>query len=165
MADADVNTAFIAIVIYGIINRLGISLTQPFIITVSLRTLPPEKLNSGAGTMNFIRQLGGSLGINAWVVFLEMRTHYHAETLAATQISGNDASRELLSSVGQLLGEAGVSEAVQQSGALHYLGQVVHAQAATLGFQDGFWVLVAAYLIGIWPAWMLGRRAKNKDRQ
>ena len=165
MADADVNTAFIAIVIYGIINRLGISLTQPFIITVSLRTLPPEKLNSGAGTMNFIRQLGGSLGINAWVVFLEMRTHYHAETLAATQSSSNDASRELLSSVGQLLGETGVSEAVQQSGALHYLGQVVHAQAATLGFQDGFWVLVAAYLIGIWPAWMLGRRAKNKDRQ
>ena len=165
MADADVNTAFIAIVIYGIINRLGISLTQPFIITVSLRTLPPEKLNSGAGTMNFIRQLGGSLGINAWVVFLEMRTHYHAETLAATQSSGNDASRELLSSIGQLLGDAGVSEAVQQSGALHYLGQVVHAQAATLGFQDGFWVLVAAYLIGIWPAWMLGRRAKNKDRQ
>ena len=31
MGDADVNTVFIAIVIYGIINRLGISLTQPFI--------------------------------------------------------------------------------------------------------------------------------------
>ena len=92
------------------------------------------------------------------VVFLEMRTHYHAETLAPTQSSDNDvASRELLSSVGQLLGEAGVSEAFQQSGALHYLGHVVHAQAATLGFQDGFWVLVAAYLIGIWPAWMLGQ--------
>ncbi|MBC8158031.1 MAG: DHA2 family efflux MFS transporter permease subunit [Alphaproteobacteria bacterium] len=75
LADADVNTAFVAIAIYGIINRLGVSLTQPFIITVSLRTLPPDKLNSGAGTMNFIRQLGGSLGINAWVVFLEMRTH------------------------------------------------------------------------------------------
>tara|TARA_B100000686_G_scaffold188804_1_gene195527 strand:- start:239 stop:733 length:495 start_codon:yes stop_codon:yes gene_type:complete len=164
MADADVNTAFVAIAIYGIVNRLGVSLTQPFIITVALRTLPSEKLNSGAGTMNFIRQLGGSLGINAWVVFLEMRTHYHAETLAATQSSGNDASRELLGNVGQLLGEAGVSESVQQSGALHYLGQVVHAQAATLGFQDGFWVLVVAYLIGIWPAWMLGRRANNKDR-
>jgi DHA2 family multidrug resistance protein len=163
LADADVNTAFVAIAIYGIINRLGVSLTQPFIITVALRTLPPDKLNSGAGTMNFIRQLGGSLGINAWVVFLEMRTHYHADILTATQSSDNEASRALLSSIGQLLGEAGVSETIQQSGALHYLGQVLHAQAATLGFQDGFWVLVAAYLIGIWPAWMLGRQAKRKD--
>ena len=165
MADADVNTAFVAIAIYGIVNRLGVSLTQPFIITVALRTLPSEKLNSGAGTMNFIRQLGGSLGINAWVVFLEMRTHYHSEILTTTQSSDNAASRELLDNVGQILREGGVSEPIQQSGALHYLGQVVHAQGATLGFQDGFWVLVAAYLIGIWPAWMLGRRVKGKDRR
>ena len=165
MADADVNTAFVAIAIYGIINRLGVSLTQPFIITVALRTLPSEKLNSGAGTMNFIRQLGGSLGINAWVVFLEMRTHYHSEILTTTQSSDNAASRELLDNVGRILREGGVSEPIQQSGALHYLGQVVHAQGASLGFQDGFWVLVAAYLIGIWPAWMLGRRAKGKDRR
>ena len=165
MADADVNTAFFAIAVYGIVNRLGVSLTQPFIITVSLKTLPPEKLNSGAGTMNFIRQLGGSLGINAWVVFLEMRTHYHSDTLTATQSADNAASRELLGSVERLLGEAGVSETVQQSGALHYLGQVVHAQGATLGFQDGFWILVAAYLIGIWPAWMLGRKAAGKGRE
>ena len=165
MADADVNTAFVAIAIYGIITLLGVSLTQPFIITVALRTLPSEKLNSGAGTMNFIRQLGGSLGINAWVVFLEMRTHYHSEILTTTQSSDNAASRELLDNVGHILREGGVSEPIQQSGALHYLGQVVHAQGATLGFQDGFWVLVAAYLIGIWPAWMLGRRAKGKDRR
>ena len=165
MADADVNTAFVAIAIYGIVNRLGVSLTQPFIITVALRTLPSEKLNSGAGTMNFIRQLGGSLGINAWVVFLEMRTHYHSEILTTTQSSDNAASRELLDNVGRILREGGVSEPIQQSGALHYLGQVVHAQGATLGFQDGFWVLVAAYLIGIWPAWMLGRRAKGRDRR
>jgi len=94
-----------------------------------------------------------------------MRTHYHSDTLTATQSADNAASRELLGSVERLLGEAGVSETVQQSGALHYLGQVVHAQGATLGFQDGFWILVAAYLIGIWPAWMLGRKAAGKGRE
>ena len=109
--------------------------------------------------MNFIRQLGGSLGINAWVVFLEMRTHYHAETLAATQSSDNDASRELLSSVGQLLGEAGVSEAVQQSGALHYLEQVVHAQAATLGFQ-----MVSGFSRSI-PYWYMAGMDARPARQ
>ena len=164
LTDADVNTAFIAIAIYGIINRLGVSLTQPFIITVALRTLPSNKLNSGAGTMNFIRQLGGSLGINAWVVFLEMRTHYHNEILTTTQSSDNTASRELLYNIGNLLRESGLPQPVQDSGALHYLGQVVYSQGATLGFQDGFWVLVAAYLIGIWPAWMLGRQNSLKNR-
>lgn len=157
MADADVNTPWLAIALFAIVNRAGVSLTQPFIITVALKTLPADKLNTGAGTMNFIRQLGGSLGINAWVVFLEMRSHYHTDILTATQSADNAASRELLQGVGRILGETGVAESVQQSGALHYLGQVVHAQGSTLGFQDGFWVLVVAYLIGLWPAWMLGR--------
>ena len=48
-------------------------------------------------------------------------------------------------------------QVLHEPGALHYLGQVVHAQATTLGFQDGFWVLVIVYLLGLIPAWILGR--------
>ena len=50
-----------------------------------------------------------------------------------------------------------VSEAVQQHGALHYLGEVIYAQGITRAFQDGFLVLAIAYLIALIPAWILSQ--------
>jgi DHA2 family multidrug resistance protein len=134
---------------------------MPFIMSTALRTLTPQQLNAGGGTINFCRQLGGSLGLNAWVVFLEVRTHYHSEILAATQSADNTSSREMISGVGRILNEAGVPSALHEAGALHYLGQVVHAQANTIGFQDGFLVLAISFLFAMLPAWLLGRRKRS----
>ena len=53
----------------------------------------------------------------------------------------NTISQGLLNQVGQLLGEFGVPEAIRGSGALHYLGDIVSAQASTLGFKDGFLIM------------------------
>ena len=158
MADADANTPFLYVILFAVIGRGGMSFTMPFIMSTALRTLKPEQLNSGGGTVNFCRQLGGSLGLNAWVVFVDMRTHYHSDSLAATQSADNASSRELLAGVGRILNESGVPQSAHESGALHYLGQVVHAQANAIGFQDGFLVLAISFLFAMIPAWMLGRR-------
>jgi DHA2 family multidrug resistance protein len=158
MASADANTPYFHLVLFSVIARGGMSFTMPFIMNTALRTLTPQQLNAGGGTINFCRQLGGSLGLNAWVVFLEVRTHYHSEILAATQSADNTSSREMISSVGRIFTEAGVPLAVHESGALHYLGQVVHAQANTIGFQDGFLVLAISFLFAMIPAWLLGRQ-------
>ncbi|MEC7397301.1 MAG: DHA2 family efflux MFS transporter permease subunit, partial [Pseudomonadota bacterium] len=131
MAGADANTPYLHLVLFAVVARGGMSFTMPFIMSTALRTLRPEQLNAGGGTINFCRQLGGSLGLNAWVVFLEVRTHYHSDILAATQSADNTSSREMLSDVGRILGEAGVPSSIHEPGALHYLGQVVHAQANT----------------------------------
>jgi hypothetical protein len=67
----------------------------------------------------------------------------------------------LISGVTRLLNEAGVSEAIQQLGALHYLSAVIYAQGITRAFQDGFMILAIAYLIAVIPAWILSQtRAK-----
>jgi predicted MFS family arabinose efflux permease len=161
MAWADVNTPLYIIMIYGAVGRFGTTFVQPFLMNTALRALPPEKLNAGAGTVNFIRQTGGSLGTNAWVVFVDQRTFYHSESFTLTQDSSNASSRELISSVTKLLNEAGVAEAIQQQGAIHYLSQVIYAQGITRAFQDGFMVLAIAYLIAVIPAWILSQtRAK-----
>jgi DHA2 family multidrug resistance protein len=157
MAWADVNTPLVIVMIYGAIGRFGTTFVQPFIMNTALRSLPPERLNDGAGTVNFVRQTGGSLGTNAWVVFVDQRTFYHNESLTMTQDASNSSSRELISSIIRLFQEAGVSEAVQQQGALHYLGEVIYAQGITRAFQDGFLVLAIAYLIAVIPAWILSQ--------
>ncbi len=157
LGTADANTPFWDVAMFSMISRFGMSFIMPSVMNAALKSLPPDQLNSGGGTVNFIRQLGGSLGTNFYVVLLALRTQFHSDALAATQISGNGASQELLTHVGKIFGAAGVPESVQQSGALHYLGQVVHAQANTLGFQDGFLILAAVFLAAMIPAWILGR--------
>ena len=161
MVDADVNTPYANVMLYYAIGRFGMSFTMPFLVSTALRGLPPRQLNAGAGMVNFCRQLGGTLGTNAWVVFVQMRTQFHADAFTATQDSANVASRELLDKVGQMLREGGVSDVSNQSTALHYLGQVVHAQATTAGFQDGFLIFTVVFVLAMIPAWMLGPGRKR----
>ncbi|HAT35587.1 MAG TPA: MFS transporter [Rhodospirillaceae bacterium] len=157
MNGSDVNTAFWTFAIFVMINRFGMSMILPALNTAALRALSPDELNKGSGTMNFLRQLGGAFGVSGLVVAMEQRTQFHAEALVATQTPGNTISRDLLDQVGHLLGEFGVPESIRGPGALHYLGDVVTAQASTLGFKDGFLIISAVYIVAMVPAWILGR--------
>jgi DHA2 family multidrug resistance protein len=157
MNGSDVNTAFWTFAFFVMINRFGMALILPALSTAALRALSPEELNKGSGTMNFVRQLGGAFGVSGLVVFMEQRTQFHVETLTATHTPGNSVSRGLLDQVGVLLGQFGVPEAIRGHGALHYLGDMVVAQASTLGFKDGFLIITVVYLLALIPAWVLGR--------
>jgi len=163
MSGADVNTSFWTLSLFIVVARSGMALIMPSVNAAALRALTPEQLSQGSGTMNFCRQFGGSCGIASLVVFMEQRTQFHGEALTATQTAANPASRELLDQVAGIMNEAGVPAALHQSGALHYLGQVIEAQAETLGFQDGFVMITVMFVLTLIPAWILGR-AKPKDQ-
>ena len=162
LGTSDASTPYWNVAFFAMISRFGMSFIMPSVMNTALKSLTPERLNSGGGAVNFIRQLGGSLGTNFYVVLLALRTQFHSNALTATQVSGNDASQELLSGVVQLMNTAGVSEAVNQLGALHYLGQVINAQANTFGFQDGFIIIACVFLAAMIPAWFLGRTQAMK---
>ena len=145
LADADVDTVFWAIAFYLLIGRLGIALISPCVNSAALAALPQEKVNAGAGIVNLFLMLGGSTGISGLVVVLERRTQLHSDALTATQNAGNDSTKALLGEVQRVLGAEGIPDAAHSQIALKYLGDVVEAQANTLGFQDGFlWVAIAA---------------------
>ncbi len=57
----------------------------------------------------------------------------------------------------RLLGEAGLPEGVRAAEALHYLGQVVHAQALSLAFQDAAWLIALVFALTVLPALLLSR--------
>ncbi|MDA0663917.1 MAG: MFS transporter, partial [Proteobacteria bacterium] len=99
----------------------------------------------------------GSLGLTAWVAFVQTRTQFHSDALTVTQSADNATTRELMQKVERLLGEAGLPAEQREPGALHYLGEVIQAQASTFGFQDGFMLLVVFFLAAMIPAWLLGR--------
>jgi hypothetical protein len=109
--------------------------------------------------INFARQLGGAFGVNLLSVTLDRRTFFHGDVFASVQTAANTASAELLRSIQMLLAQAGIPPELQMSGALHYLGRVVHAQAYTMGFRDSFMIVAIVFTIGLVPAWIMGRSA------
>ncbi len=156
-----VDTAFMTLAIYVIIGRVGQSIMLPAINVSALGSLPPDKLNNGSGSINFVRLMGGAFGVNLLVVFMEQRTAYHAAALTATQTPDNAAAVELLGRITDLLARGGVWDSLLQPGSLHFLGRVLAAQANTLGFKDGFMIIVVVFVLALIPAMMLGRTPKN----
>lgn len=154
---SDVNTPFLLIASFAVLSRLGLGLVMPNMGAAAMRTIPTERLNHAAGAYNFTRQLGGAFGVNCVVVISEYRTAFHADALTATQTSANVPARELIGRVEGLLAESGLPEAAQRSGALDYLGSVIHAQAQTFGFQDAFMVICMVFIATLIPAWILKR--------
>lgn len=163
MSRADVNTTFWTFAAYIIVARFGMAMIMPSLSASALRALTPEQLNKGSGTVNFCRQFGGAVGITSFVVFAEQRIQFHSEALTATQTPANLTSQQMLDQVGALMGKAGLPEGLTGSGALHYLGKVIEAQAQTLGFQDGFIMISIVFALALIPAWILGR-AKPSNR-
>ena len=161
LSGSDTNTTFWNIAFFTMVGRLGMALIMPPLVSSAMRTLTPEQLNRGSGTLNFMRQLGGSVGINSLVLFMAQRTEFHSEALTATQTAGNPMIREFLDSVVTLLDESGVPSALHEAGALHYLGTVIEAQAATQGFQDGFLFVSAVFICALIPTWILKRATRK----
>ncbi len=162
MSKGDVNTAFVSIVLYTMLSRFALGLVMTNMGAVAMRGADDNQLNSAAATYNFVRQLGGAFGTLLFVVITEQRTAFHADAMAATQTSANPLSREFIGKVGRVLSESGVPETQQTAGALDFLSKVVHAQANTLGFQDGFLSISLTFVLAMIPAWMLRNATKRR---
>ena len=157
MATADARTHFWMFAAFAMIGRLGLAFIMPTLSAAALRVLADRQLARGSGAMNFIRQLGGASGTNLIVVWLQLRTQWHAETLVVTQTSANDMSLSFLEKVTRRLAEAGVPGGAELGPALDYLSQVVHAQALTFGFRDCFVALAVVFVLAMLPALRLAR--------
>ncbi len=162
LSGAGVDTPFWTFVGFTLFVRVGLGFTAPVTNAVALKSLPAELVSQGSGTISFIRQLGAAFILNGVVAFLEYRVRFHGDALTATQTAARQTSQSFLYGVQQILSESGVPDAARSSGALHYLGQIIQAQAQVLGFQDAFTTLAGLTLVSLTAVYVLTRtREKN----
>ena len=157
LGGTDVNTVFWTMAMFAVVGRTGMGFINAPLSATALRAVSSDQLNQASGTLNFCRQLGGALGINVLVAWLEIRSQFHSDALTTTQVADNAATRELLDQTTRALAEGGVAESARQPLALDHLGQMIQAQADTLAFQDGFRLVALVFLLALIPAWVLGR--------
>ena len=101
--------------------------------------IPQEKSNAIAGLVNFVRNVGASVGTSAVTTILARRAQIHQVNLSNRTSLGNPAFGDAASSLANTLRQAGVDQ--PQTQAYSRLYETMRNQAATLSYIDAFWVL------------------------
>ncbi len=143
----DQNTSFAYMVIWDALGMTALALVMPSLSSAALQDLDAELLPYGAGTMTFIRMLGGALGVGCLAIVLENRMMFHSDALTATQTELTSETGRMLADIVDLLAQGGLSTAEQWPYAYVYLGEVIAARADSMAFQDGYMVLAAGFIV------------------
>ena len=158
LVSADSNTPYIWMIVFVAISRIGIGINNPFVAKAAISEIPPNKLPSAMSTMNFFRILGTALGTTIWVVFLELRTHFHSSNLINTQTPSNHTSTETINKLMSLLSKGGIYDVNLMPFAVEFLGRSIYSKAVNFGYQDGFSMLIFIFLFASLLGLLLGRR-------
>ena len=117
--------------------------------------LPSEKTNAAAGLMNFMRNIGQSVGTSAVTTIIARRTQFHQSVLAEhTSSAGFHAALQPLAS---RLTQAGIDPQGAQQQALGRLYGLLQSQAAALSYVEAYWLLAAAAAIMFFVSFLLKR--------
>ena len=154
MRVVDINTPYALILVWALVGRIGLALIFPSLNVASLATLPMELLSQGSGAVNFLRQLGGTFGVNLLSIFLARRTSEFSQQIVETQVS-SPATLELLLQVQDLLFRDHFGFVMQFPASFGFLSNIIYSQALTQAYREGFIVIAAVFLIGILPTWFM----------
>ncbi len=103
--------------------------------------MPAEKSNAVAGMINFMRNMGSSVGTSMVTTLIARRAQFHQSTLVGHTTLGSPTFQNSISGLAQRLAHTGVSPPDAQVKAYARIYRAVQAQAATLAYIDTFWIL------------------------
>jgi DHA2 family multidrug resistance protein len=122
--------------------------------------LPQEKSNSVAGLINFVRNIGSSVGTSAVTTILARRAQVHQVMLASHTNIGVPAFQAATSGLAKQLQDAGSRQPLLS--AYNRIYESVQHQASVLSYIDTFWLLGVATGIMFFLSFLL---RKNNPRQ
>ncbi|MBZ5610103.1 MAG: MFS transporter [Acidobacteriia bacterium] len=105
---------------------------------------PPEKANNVAGIINFMRNMGSSVGTSMVTTLLARRAQFHQTVLARHTTPFDPALQNQVRGLGRQLVHSGASVADAPKLAYGLIYRSIQSQALTLGYLDTFMVLTIA---------------------
>ncbi len=159
----DVNTPFWSLAAWMALGRIGLGFITPSLNAGALRALPHQLLAQGSGTVNFVRQFGGAMGVNLLSVLIDRQTAFHGDALAQQITPTTSAASEAIRQLNIIVGHWGTSLGYRMpSGvpppAMAYLESMLVPKAQLLAYQDGFLVVAMMFFASLVPAWLMRRR-------
>ncbi len=89
-ATVSATTSIVVLMFWVVLGRIGIGLMMPSLSLGSMRGLGPAEIPQAASMSNFLRQLGGAVGVSLVGILLEWRLAAHGVTLLG---EGGDIAR------------------------------------------------------------------------
>jgi len=165
MSHADTSTGFWTFAGWVVVGRIGLGFILPSLNGGALRVLDHHLLSHGAGAINFIRQLGGAIGVDLLSVYLERHTTFHAAELNAMQ-TGTHAAATTLGLIATALNRAGLTGHIRANEAHRFLSRMIEAQGSIMGFRESFLFVAAIFFAALLPAWyMQPKRPPRQNRR
>jgi len=127
--------------------------------------IPTEKSNAVAGMVNFMRNIGSSVGTSVVTTLIARRSQFHQTVLVAHTSPGNPIFSSLISGLAGQLVHSGMSLPDAQVQASARVYRAVQAQAATLAYIDTFFVLAVGAAIMFCLAFFLKQNNPQAGRE
>ncbi|HTV60612.1 MAG TPA: DHA2 family efflux MFS transporter permease subunit [Verrucomicrobiae bacterium] len=105
--------------------------------------VPPEKGNSVSGIINFMRNIGGSIGTSLVTTLIVRRSQYHQEILVGHVTPDTPAFRSAFHTLGSEIAHSGLGATDADKQAIARFYDLVNQQAHAMSYMDTFWILGA----------------------
>ncbi|HUA87171.1 MAG TPA: DHA2 family efflux MFS transporter permease subunit [Bryobacteraceae bacterium] len=153
----DLLISFRSAAILRVIQALGLGFLFVPITLAAYIGISPDKANSVSGLVNFMRNIGSSVGTSMVTTLLARRAQVHQTMLAYHTTLSDLPFQNDLSGLSRQLVASGASPADAQATALARIYQELLAQAQTLAYVDVFMILAVAAAIMFVLTWMVRR--------
>jgi MFS transporter, DHA2 family, multidrug resistance protein len=147
------------------IRGFGMGLIFTPLSTLSLLTVPRDKMAQASGILNTIRQIGGSLGVALLSTLLTSRTKFHAQMYGEALQAGSQTFHNVTQNLAyyiQAHSGGAYSTALKQGQTL--LLSNVNAQAFIHGVDDDFLIASCITALGLIPILILKSRKKIHEQ-
>lgn len=114
---------------------------------VAMANLPPAAIKGASSLYNLMRNLGGAVALAVLVQCLTNRTAFHVARLSENVRIGDPEDAAFLQKMSDYFTQAGLAD--PDRAAMAKLSGLVHQQATTLAFSDGFVLIAGAFSIGL----------------
>jgi MFS transporter, DHA2 family, multidrug resistance protein len=142
------------------IQGLGIGFSFVPLSTVALSAVPMRELGHASGLFNFIRTIGGSLGIAMVATLLARGAQSHQARLAAHVSLYDPDVWDRYQALTGVFTARGADTVTAEQQAWARLYEIVQREALALSFIDNFWRLVWIFAAVIPFVLFLGRRPR-----
>ncbi|MGE5220128.1 MAG: MFS transporter, partial [Chloroflexota bacterium] len=126
-----------------IVQVCGIGLLFVPITLAAYIGMPQEKSGSVAGMINFMRNIGASVGTSMVATLIARRAQFHQVHLVSHLASDNPLFEGRVRTLAAHLGASGLGEYQSLQQAIARLYQAMKNQAQMLAYIDAFWVLAS----------------------
>jgi len=160
----DLDLSFRAVAILRLAQVVGLPFLFVPINLASYVGMPAEKSGNVAGLVNFMRNIGSSVGTSLVTTLIDRRSQFHQVYLAADVAPGHPGLAAQVAGLTDRLIASGMDAARAASQAHAIIFRVVLAQANTLAYLDTFLFLAVASTIMFFLAFGLRKNQPGARR-